>query len=151
MREVERTALVPYTAAQMYAIVDDIVRYPEFVPWCRAASERERTAGAVTGTLEISRGSFHARLTTRNTLEPPRRIMLRQTEGPLRSLEGGWSFTSIPEEGPAQGSKVGLRLRFEFKNPAFGILFGSKFESLWDGLVDAFVERARALYGTTRA
>jgi ribosome-associated toxin RatA of RatAB toxin-antitoxin module len=147
MREVRRHALVPHTAAQMYAIVDAIERYPEFVPWCRTARVSERTPTTVVGTLQIHQAGFHARLTTRNSVTPNRRIELTQVEGPLRRLEGGWSFTPIPESGPEQGSRVALDVRFEFRNFALGVVLGRRFEALWDSLVDAFVARARALYG----
>jgi ribosome-associated toxin RatA of RatAB toxin-antitoxin module len=147
MREVRRHALVSHTAAQMYAIVDAIERYPEFVPWCRAARVSERTATTVVGTLEIHQAGLHVRLTTRNTVTPNRRIELAQVEGPLKRLDGGWTFTPIPEQGPEQGSRVALDVRFEFRNFALGALIGRRFEALWDSLVDAFVARAGALYG----
>jgi len=147
MREVRRHALVPHTAAQMYAIVDAIERYPEFVPWCRAARVSQRTATTVVGTIEIHQAGIHTRLTTRNSVTPDRRIELTQLEGPLKRLEGGWSFWPIPESGPEQGSRVALDVRFEFRNFALGVVLGRRFEALWDSLVDAFVARARALYG----
>jgi len=147
MREVRRHALVPYTAAQMYAIVDAVERYPEFIPWCRAARVSERTATAVVGTLEIHKGGFNATLTTRNSIVPGRRIEFASVDGPLKRLEGGWSFAPIPDTGPEQGSRVELNVRFEVRNIALGVVLGRRFEALWDSLVDAFVARARALYG----
>ena len=134
---------MPYTPAQMYALVDDIERYPQFVPWVGSARELERNQDFVVGRLEMHRGGLRERFTTRNTLTPPREIGLALVEGPFRTLEGRWSFDAIGD----RGTRVGLWIRFEFSNAMLSLLLSRSFEKNCGELVDAFVARARAVYG----
>ena len=145
MREVTKSALVPYTPAQMFALVNDIERYPQFVPWVDGARELERTQDFVVGRLEMHRAGLRERFTTRNTLVPPHEIHMALVEGPFRALEGRWSFDAIGE----RGTRVGLWMRFEFSNAMLSLLLSRSFEKNCGELVDAFVARARAVYGVT--
>ena len=153
MREVRRSALVPYSPQQMYALVNDVARYPEFVPWCPATCVLAESADSITATVEIARAGIRLGLTTRNTMRRGERIDMRLVDGPLRSFEGSWRF--LPIEAPAalgaapivHGCRIELEVRFEFGSAALGVLFGPLFEASWDSLVDAFVERARAVHG----
>jgi ribosome-associated toxin RatA of RatAB toxin-antitoxin module len=153
MREVRRSALVPHTPTQMYALVNDVARYPEFVPWCPAARIHAETADSVTATLEIARGGVSTRLVTRNTMRPGERIDMALVDGPLRSFRGTWRFVPIRAtdpgggEGELRGCRVELEVFFEFMGAALSVLLGPLFESSWDSLVDAFVSRARQVYG----
>jgi len=143
MRKVERSALVPYTPAQMFALVEDIERYPQFVPWVSDAKLIGRTATEVTGQLEMERSGFKEKFTTRNILEPPHRMDLRLVDGPFKVLEGRWTFDPIGD----RGTKIGLTIRFEFSNPVLSMMLSKTFEKSCAQLVDAFVTRARAVYG----
>jgi ribosome-associated toxin RatA of RatAB toxin-antitoxin module len=143
MREVKRSALVPYTAPQMFALVEDIERYPEFVPWVSGAELIERGEAEVVGRLEMRRGGVHEKFTTRNALVPPREITLTLVDGPFKMLEGRWTFEPIAD----RGTKVGLTIRFEFANPMLSLLLSRTFEKNCGELVNAFVARARAVYG----
>jgi ribosome-associated toxin RatA of RatAB toxin-antitoxin module len=143
MREVKRSALVPFTAAQMFALVEDIERYPDFVPWVTRAELVSRTDNEVVGRLEMHRSGLRERFTTRNILAPPRQITLMLVEGPFRTLEGHWTFDPIAD----RGTKVGLNVRFEFANPMLAMLLSRSFEKNCGELVDAFIARARAVYG----
>ncbi|HEY7643299.1 MAG TPA: type II toxin-antitoxin system RatA family toxin [Steroidobacteraceae bacterium] len=147
MREVKRSALVPYTAEQMFALVEDIERYPQFLPWVSAAQLLERTPQAVVGRLEMHRAGMREVLTTRNTLTRPREITLDLAAGPgpFKTLEGRWTFEPIGED---RGTRVALTIRFEFANPMLNLLLSRSFEKSCNELVDAFVARARAVYGT---
>src|SRR5689334_12608679 len=71
MREIHRTALVPYSVEQMFALVADIERYPQFLPWCADAKVVERNDSEVVASLELAKAGLHERFTTRNTLSPP--------------------------------------------------------------------------------
>src|SRR5262245_65664055 len=97
----------------MYALVDDVSRYPEFLPWCREANELERTATYVVASLQVHKGALHARFTTRNRLEPGTAIHLELVDGPFRTLKGAWRFSSIADK----GSRVSLQLQCAFANP----------------------------------
>ena len=144
MREVKRSALVPYTAEQMFALVEDIERYPQFLPWVAAAQVLERSAGEVVGRLEMHRGGMREIITTRNVLTPPREIRLALVSGPFKTLTGQWTFEPI---GTDRGTRVSLTMRFEFANAMLNLLLSRSFEKSCSELVDAFVVRARAVYG----
>jgi ribosome-associated toxin RatA of RatAB toxin-antitoxin module len=143
VRQIDRHALVPFTAEQMYALVDDVARYPEFLPWCRQAKELERTSTHVVASLKVHKGALHARFTTRNRLEPHEAIHLELVDGPFRTLKGAWRFSSIADK----GSRVSLQLQFAFANPLNAWLLEPVFEHTCNSLVDAFVARAQAIYG----
>ena len=139
MREVKRSALISETPARMYALINDIERYPDFVPGCTAARVLERKAGELIATLNIRRGPLKAEFTTRNLLEPDRRILMQLVEGPFRVLEGLWTLTPLGD----LGCRVELEMRFEFSNRVSGALFEPLFKDTAASLVDAFVRRAR--------
>ena len=135
----------------MFALVDDIERYPEFLPWVSKAQLLEQTAIERIGRLAISRSGLHEQFTTRNVVTPPNRLEMRLLDGPFRVLEGVWTFDPIqdPSRTTAQGTRVGLNLRFEFKSKMTDLLLAPKFAATCDTLVDAFAQRAREVYGKT--
>jgi ribosome-associated toxin RatA of RatAB toxin-antitoxin module len=139
MREVKRSALIAESPARMYALINDIERYPEFVPWCAAARIDSRKDREVVATLNIKRGPLRAEFTTRNLLEPDRRVLMQFVSGPFRVLEGLWTLSPLGD----LGCRVELEMRFEFANRVAGTLFESLFEDTAASLVDAFVKRAR--------
>jgi ribosome-associated toxin RatA of RatAB toxin-antitoxin module len=139
MREVKRSALIAETPARMYALVNDIERYPEFVPWCTAARVDARKEGEIVATLTIKRGPVKSEFTTRNLLETDRRVLMQFVSGPFRVLEGLWTFTALGD----LGCRVELEMRFEFANRITNALFAPLFEDTAASLVDAFVKRAR--------
>jgi ribosome-associated toxin RatA of RatAB toxin-antitoxin module len=143
MQVVERSALVTYTAAQMFALVNDVGRYPEFLPWCVGAQVQELSGTERSATLKVARGVLQAQFTTRNLLTPDARIQMHLTHGPFRDLNGEWRFDAIG----ARGSRVHFRIEFEFKNRLTAAAFNSVFESLCGSIVDAFALRARDVYG----
>ena len=139
MREVKRSALIAETPARMYSLINDIERYPEFVPWCTAARVESRKESEVVATLTIKRGPLRAEFTTRNLLEPGKRVLMQFVSGPFRVLEGLWTLTPLGD----LGCRVELEMRFEFANRVAGTLFAPLFEDTAASLVDAFVKRAR--------
>jgi ribosome-associated toxin RatA of RatAB toxin-antitoxin module len=139
MREVKRTALIAESPARMYELINDIERYPEFVPWCTAARVESRKEGEVVATLTIKRGPLRAEFTTRNLLEPGKRVLMQFVSGPFSVLEGLWTLTPLGD----LGCRVELEMRFEFANRVAGTLFAPLFEDTAASLVDAFVKRAR--------
>ena len=146
MRQIKRSALVPETPARMYELINDIERYPEFVPWCVAARLLSRDETAVVAQLEVKRGLLRASFTTRNQLEEGLRVRMGLVEGPFRTLQGLWSLTPITDPaGQSLGCRVELEMRFEFANAVTGALLEPVFEHTVSSLVDAFVARARSL------
>jgi len=142
MRHVERSAIVPFSPEQMFALVEDIERYPQFVPWVSAAQLLERTPEQVIGRLEMHRAGMREIFTTRNVLKPPHQMDLALVDGPFKTLEGRWTFTPIAD----RGTRISLSIRFEFSNPMLSMLLAKSFEKNCGQLVDAFVARARAVY-----
>lgn len=143
MREVRRSALVPYSSLQMYELVADVERYPEFLPWCTAAAVQARVGDEVVASLALARGRAQARFTTRNRLVPGERLEMRLVEGPFSSLEGCWEFRPIG----SAGSRVELVMRFATAATLAGLLLGPAFEAICNQLVDAFGRRAQSIYG----
>lgn len=148
MREVKRSALVPYLPAQIFALVDDFERYPEFLPGVVGAQLLERKTEELLGSLTIERAGIRESFTTRNLLYPPQRMDMQLVEGPFKTLEGTWHFLPINDEvGRECGTRIELNIRFELKNALTSLLFSKAFESTCASLVDAFAKRAREIYG----
>lgn len=143
MREVTRSALVPYSAEQMFALVEDIEQYPQFVPWISSATMLESTPEQVTGKLVMHKSGVSETFTTRNFLKRPTEMLMTLVDGPFKTFEGRWTFTPLGEK----GVKVGLTVRFEFANAMLGMLLSRSFEKNCAEMIDAFVDRARAVYG----
>ena len=139
MREVKRSALIAESPARMYRLINDIEHYPDFVPGCTAARVVERKENEVVATLNLRRGPLKTEFTTRNLLEPGKRVLMQFVSGPFRVLEGLWTLTPLGD----LGCRVELEMRFEFANRVAGTLFAPLFEDTAASLVDAFVKRAR--------
>ena len=143
MRKVNRSALVPYTAREMFRLVDDIASYPEFLPWCNAATVQQRDPDKVVATLELRKGAVSRQFTTRNTPTAYSSIDIALVGGPFRRLSGGWRFREIGNT----GCEVILELEFAFDSKLVDMMFGSFFEDTCNSLVDAFTQRATHVYG----
>ncbi len=146
MRRVNRSALVPYSADDMFALVADVESYPTFLPWCSDVEVHSRIDDTVEATLELHRGRVSRRFRTRNTMTPSERMDLALVGGPFRHLEGGWSFRQLGDS----GSKVSLELDFEFDSLTLDFIIGAYFEDICNQLVDAFTRRAGQVYGAGR-
>ncbi len=148
MREIKRNALVTYSPAQMFALVEDFERYPEFLPWVSAAALLSREGDQLVGRLEMERMGVKEQFTTRNILHAPHEMEMRLVDGPFKHLSGRWRFTEIVDPlGQLRGTKVDLQIQFEFKNGLLDMLMGKSFEASCGSLVNAFTQRAKALYG----
>lgn len=143
MTTIHKSALVPYSTEQMYELVDDVQKYPDFLPWCGAAREISRSENEVEASLDIAHSGIHKSFTTRNRLQPGQSIEMQLVEGPFKYLNGVWRFEKLGDA----GSKVGLDLEFEFSNKLLGMTFGPVFSKLASSLVDAFIQRAQKVYG----
>ncbi|HTT06189.1 MAG TPA: type II toxin-antitoxin system RatA family toxin [Steroidobacteraceae bacterium] len=141
MRELTRSALVSRPPETLYRLVEDVARYPEFVPGCTEASVLERHGEEMLARLAVRRGPLRTAFTTRNRLEPGRAVQMHLVEGPFRVLEGRWSFVPIAD----MGCRIELWLRFQFSNVLKSALFDPLFEETAASLVRAFVARAQSL------
>ncbi|HSP00211.1 MAG TPA: type II toxin-antitoxin system RatA family toxin [Thioalkalivibrio sp.] len=143
MTSISRSALVPYSPAQMFDLVNDIESYPRFLPGCRSATVHSRDADSIKATLELAKGAVRKSFTTCNRLQKDKMIEVRLVEGPFRRLEGFWRFDAL-ESGAC---RVSLDMEFEFSNRLVGLAIGPVFHQIASTLVDSFVRRAREVYG----
>lgn len=143
MRELHRNVIVPYTPTQMFELVADVERYPEFVPWCASAELLAHDTHELTGHIEMAMGPLTGSMTTRNRLDPPAAMTLELVDGPFSELHGEWQFKALGDA----GCSVELSMHFAFSNPVKDLVLGAAFEQTCNRLVDAFVERAAEVYG----
>ena len=138
--------ILPYSPAQMFALVADVSRYPEFLPWAAAARIRSRTpidgGEVMEADLVISFKVFREKFGSRVTLLGQDRILTEYIDGPFRHLKSVWTFTPAPG-----GCQVSFQVDFEFKNPILAGIIGLVFNEAMQRIVRAFEARAQQLYG----
>ena len=135
--------LLPYTPEQLFDIVADIERYPEFLPWCVAARVRGREGDVITADVVIGYKMFRERFTTRDLLDRPRRIDVSYHEGPFKYLNNHWEFEPAGEG----ACSVDFYIDFEFKTHLLQKAIGVLFNEAVKVMVSAFEKRARAIHG----
>lgn len=143
LQTVSRSALVPYTASEMYALVADVEGYPGFVPWCRDARILASGPDAVEASLEIGRGPLRKSFTTRNVMTRDSRIDIELVDGPFSHLKGCWQFVALD----GMSCRVLLDLEFELSNAVVRRTLGPLFGEMVNSMVEAFCRRAKELYG----
>lgn len=143
MTTIRKSAIVPYSAGEMYALVSDIESYGRFLPWCGGARILDRQADLVTASVDIAYHGVHKSFTTRNVLIPDRQMELKLVDGPFRRLHGFWRFEPLDD----QACKVSLDLDFEFSGRLLEMMVGPVFSTIANGLVDSFRRRAEEIYG----
>ena len=136
------TRRLPFTAEQMFDLVADIERYPEFLPWCVAARVRPRGENELEAELVVGHGPLREKFVTRDVLDRPHSIEVSYLRGPFRHLHNSWVFA--PAEG---GSTVSFEVEFEFRSRLFERLMGRFFGEAVRRMVAAFERRARDIYG----
>jgi len=142
--KVSKSALLDYSAAQMFHLVNDIASYPKFLPWCSDARVLKQDDKVVEATIEISHSGVHKSFSTRNILDAYQSIELHLLDGPFKSLQGLWRFQALQED----ACKVTLDLEYEFSSKLLGLVVGPVFNQIANTLVDAFCERASIVYGS---
>ncbi len=140
---IERSALVPYSARQMFALVDDIESYPRFMHGCLDARVLSRDEQQVTGRLTLGKAGIRHSFTTRNELEPCQRMTMRLVEGPFRHFRACWQFTELSDE----ACRVTLDMEFELAGGLLGMALEKLINRMANTLVDDVVQRAETLYG----
>jgi ribosome-associated toxin RatA of RatAB toxin-antitoxin module len=140
---VTKSVLVGYSAEQMFALVDAVEAYPQFLPWCSGTDIAYRDETRMRATLHVNYHGAKQSFTTENTKEPPRRLTVKLVEGPFRILDGEWRFLALNEH----ACKVDFRLHYEFASKLLERLVGPVFGYIANTMLDAFVKRADKLYG----
>ena len=143
MLEVHKSVLVAHPAQRMFALVDAVEKYPEFLPWCGGAEVIYRDAHVTRATIQINYRGIRQSFSTENAKIEPRLMQIRLLEGPFKTLEGSWRFTDLGGE----GCKIELSLRYEFASRMLEKLVGPVFGYIANNLVDAFVKRVQSIHG----
>ena len=141
-QQIDKSALVMHSAERMFHLVNDIARYPEFLPWCAGAEVHRADADEVMASLEVAKGGVRQRLTTRNRLLVPEAIEMNLVDGPFSNLAGRWHFRELDDN----ACKVILTLEFEFSGTLSRMTFGTIFSQAANTMVDAFCRRADDIY-----
>ena len=143
MVRIDRSALVNYSAQQMFDLVNDIESYPQFMQGCTAARVIESSDNELIGELTLSRGGFKQTLVTRNTLEYGREMKMALIDGKFSAFSATWHFNPLAED----ACKVSLSMEFEFALGLMDYTLERLFSSSANNLVDAVVNRAKLVYG----
>jgi len=143
MKRIARSALVEHPAERMYALVEHIEAYPQFLPWCREARVLERAPGRTLATLGVGLKGLGYSFTTENENRHPSEIALRLREGPFRHFAARWRFEPLG----ARASRVSFEMEYAFSGPLVARALGPLFERIADTMVDAFKRRADAVDG----
>jgi ribosome-associated toxin RatA of RatAB toxin-antitoxin module len=146
MKTVNKSVLIWYSAPEMFTLVTDVVRYPEFLPWCDQAAVISSDESGMEAKVGIAFGGIRHTFTTRNEHVPDREVRMRLVDGPFSKLDGQWKFVPLGD-GQERACKVQLELHYGFDNVALGKLIAPVFDRIAGSLVDAFVKRAEQVYG----
>jgi len=141
--EIRRSALVKYSPAQMFDLVNEVEAYPKRFPWCVGAEILETQKDALVARLDLKFAGFHQSFTTRNTVDQPKRLQMDLVDGPFRSLEGVWDFIALGDA----GCKVAFALDFDYAGKLGGSALKLGFQGLAGRMVGDFCREAERVYG----
>lgn len=139
---VKRSALVNYSAQQMFDLVNDIEAYPQYMDGCVGAKILKREGDWLEARLELSKAGVSQSFVTHNQLCAPERMSMTLVDGPFTYLKGCWHFTALNET----ACKVSFELEFELRSKLLGMAVGKLFESVISQQVDALCRRANQIY-----
>lgn len=151
------TRRVAYSAENMFDLVADVERYPEFLPLCQSLVVKRRKPlddgrTLVVADMRVGYKAIRETFTSQITLDRDKQeILVEYLEGPFRSLENRWTFVPDDKAPGGQGSSIGFFIEYEFKNRMLGMLMGSMFDAAFRRFAEAFEQRAHVVYGTPKA
>jgi ribosome-associated toxin RatA of RatAB toxin-antitoxin module len=143
LESINRSALLPYTPQEMYALVIDIESYPRFLPWCEGSRILSSDGDEVRATIDFAVSGMTRSFTTRNRHQQNKMVEMHLVDGPFSRLDGCWRFDPLGEE----GCKISLFLEYDFSSRMLSVVVGSVFSHIANSLVDAFQQRAVDVYG----
>ena len=143
MPRIQRTALVPYSADEMFKVVTDVPHYNDFLPWCSGARILKSEGDEVTAQVDIAFKAVKQSFTTENVYDEGKQITMNLKEGPFSNLTGVWKFVELDEN----ACKILFDLEFGFANRLAGAVIGPVFSVIANGMVEAFHKRAIEVYG----
>lgn len=143
MAVVYKSVLLAYSAQQMFALVERVEDYPQFLPWCGGVDVRERQENSLTASILIQYRGVKQSFTTTNVHAPPESMQMRLIDGPFKSLDGSWQFTPLRPD----ACKVEFNLNYEFSSKMLEQVVGPVFGVIANSLVDSFCKQAEKVYG----
>ena len=144
MATIAKSALVQHRATEMFALVDDVSSYKDFLPWCGGSEELSRNDDEVKASVMIAHSGLNKSFTTLNRLQKDKLIEMSLIDGPFKHLHGFWRFDELS----ADACKISLDLEYEFSNRLIGMVVGPVFGQIANTLVDSFCQRAEVIYGS---
>ena len=149
MKHVKKSVLLWYSSHEMYGLVTDVARYPEFLPWCDKAEILAQGDEGVTARLSLSFAGVQQAFTTRNSHTLDSEVGMALVDGPFSTLDGVWNFKPLkpPGDDDQAACKVTFELRYEFSSRALEAVISPVFDRIANTFVDSFVQRAEAVYG----
>lgn len=142
MPKVNRSALVSYSAEQMFDLVNDVTSYPQFLPGCSDSKILESDDSSMRASVQIAKAGVQHWFTTQNQLSRGEHILMQLVDGPFSALSGGWTFKPLTDD----ACKIELNLNFEFSSRLVEMAFGKAFSLIANNMVKAFTDRAREVY-----
>ena len=142
MALVEKSVLLPFSAEQMFVLVDNVAEYPQFLPWCGGTSVTVLDESRIRATVEINYHHVKQSFTTENVRVEPQRIDIALLDGPFKHLDGRWQFIALAPT----ACKIEFRLNYEFSNKLLEKVVGPVFHYIASTFVEAFIKRAEVVY-----
>jgi len=146
MKTVTKSVLIWYSPAEMYRLVTDVDQYSKFLPWCDQARVVSSDETGMLAEITISLAGIRQTFTTRNQHVPDRQVSIRLVNGPFSRLDGEWNFIPVGA-GTERACRVELTLNYGFDNALLGKLVGPVFDKIANNMVEAFIKRAKQVYG----
>ena len=146
MAQVHKTVYIQHSASQMFTLVDDVQKYPEFLPWCGGVDLTKQDTTSTIATLHITYHGLQQKFTTENLKTYPNLMEIKLKDGPFKHLEGVWRFIALSD----QACKIEFELNYEFTNSFLEKIIAPVFSHIANTFVDGFVVRADVIYKTIK-
>ncbi len=153
MKHVKKSVLLWYTPHEIYRLVTDVEKYPEFLPWCERVEVLSRDEQGPTARLHLAFSGIRHAFTTKNVQVPDESVHIKLVDGPFSLLDGLWRFVPLPLPASNGGidsvaCKIEFELRYEFSNAVLEAAISPVFDRIANTFVDSFVRRAEQVYGS---
>lgn len=142
MRRIDKSVLIEHSAEQMFALVDAVEDYPQFLPWCGGTQVKWRDEQTTVATIQIDYHHVKQSFTTENSKQRPALIDMKLVEGPFKHLDGRFRFTELA----SNACKVDFQIEYQFSNKLLELVIGPVFSHIADTFVEAFIVRADRVY-----